>query len=166
MWANTDLLCVYVCAYIFFQESTKVSELNPNAKAWANHMFSLDPSGTADPTTATLQPWKEGCDNSLNSGPEGESDTPQCTTPVAARNHSSHHHAHTCRSLHLSKTFSQPMTEQGDPNPAVSIRLNSAHCWILGQWLLISPLTFLAGFPLQPAKIEPKTVAQLRAASR
>uniref|UniRef100_A0A668ANN0 La ribonucleoprotein 4B n=1 Tax=Myripristis murdjan TaxID=586833 RepID=A0A668ANN0_9TELE len=27
-------------------ESAKVSDLNPNAKAWANHMFSLDPSGS------------------------------------------------------------------------------------------------------------------------
>uniref|UniRef100_A0A669C0J4 La ribonucleoprotein 4B n=1 Tax=Oreochromis niloticus TaxID=8128 RepID=A0A669C0J4_ORENI len=45
-------------------ESAKVSDLNPNAKAWANHMFSLDPSGTADTTTAALQPWKEGCDSS------------------------------------------------------------------------------------------------------
>uniref|UniRef100_A0A3Q1FJJ2 La ribonucleoprotein 4B n=1 Tax=Acanthochromis polyacanthus TaxID=80966 RepID=A0A3Q1FJJ2_9TELE len=43
------------------QESAKVSDLNPNAKAWANHMFSLDPSGTPDTTPAALQPWKEGC---------------------------------------------------------------------------------------------------------
>ncbi|XP_047445790.1 la-related protein 4B isoform X2 [Mugil cephalus] len=57
-------------------ESAKVSDLNPNAKAWANHMFSLDPSGTADTTTTTtttaaLQPWKEGCDSSADPGPEG-----------------------------------------------------------------------------------------------
>ncbi|XP_026004608.1 la-related protein 4B isoform X1 [Maylandia zebra] len=52
-------------------ESAKVSDLNPNAKAWANHMFSLDPSGTADTTTAALQPWKEGCDSSADPGPEG-----------------------------------------------------------------------------------------------
>ncbi|XP_078790522.1 la-related protein 4B isoform X7 [Oryzias latipes] len=51
-------------------ESAKVSDLNPNAKAWANHMFSLDQSGTAD-TTAALQPWKEGCDSSTDPGPEG-----------------------------------------------------------------------------------------------
>ncbi|XP_004078840.1 la-related protein 4B isoform X1 [Oryzias latipes] len=50
-------------------ESAKVSDLNPNAKAWANHMFSLDQSGTAD-TTAALQPWKEGCDSSTDPGPE------------------------------------------------------------------------------------------------
>ncbi|XP_054878313.1 la-related protein 4B isoform X2 [Poeciliopsis prolifica] len=55
-------------------ESVKVSDLNPNAKAWANHMFSLDTSGTAD-TTAALQPWKEGCDSSADPGPEG-SDSP------------------------------------------------------------------------------------------
>lgn len=55
------------------QESTKVSDLNPNAKAWANHMFSLDPSGSADTTTAALQPWKEGCDSSADPGPEGQS---------------------------------------------------------------------------------------------
>uniref|UniRef100_A0A7N6AQX5 HTH La-type RNA-binding domain-containing protein n=1 Tax=Anabas testudineus TaxID=64144 RepID=A0A7N6AQX5_ANATE len=52
-------------------ESAKVSDLNPNAKAWANHMFSLDPSGSADTTTAALQPWKEGCDSSVDPGPEG-----------------------------------------------------------------------------------------------
>ncbi|XP_041847618.1 la-related protein 4B isoform X2 [Melanotaenia boesemani] len=52
-------------------ESAKVSDLNPNAKAWANHMFSLDPSGTADTTTAALQPWKEGCDSSTDPGTEG-----------------------------------------------------------------------------------------------
>uniref|UniRef100_A0A3P9CBF0 La ribonucleoprotein 4B n=3 Tax=Maylandia zebra TaxID=106582 RepID=A0A3P9CBF0_9CICH len=34
-------------------------------------MFSLDPSGTADTTTAALQPWKEGCDSSADPGPEG-----------------------------------------------------------------------------------------------
>ncbi|XP_007541128.1 la-related protein 4B isoform X4 [Poecilia formosa] len=56
-------------------ESAKVSDLNPNAKAWANHMFSLDTSGTADTTTAALQPWKEGCDSSADPGPEG-SDSP------------------------------------------------------------------------------------------
>uniref|UniRef100_A0A3Q2QPF0 La ribonucleoprotein 4B n=1 Tax=Fundulus heteroclitus TaxID=8078 RepID=A0A3Q2QPF0_FUNHE len=55
------------------QESAKVSDLNPNAKAWANHMFSLDTSGTADTTPAALQPWKEGCDSSADPGPEGQS---------------------------------------------------------------------------------------------
>uniref|UniRef100_A0A8D0AD36 La ribonucleoprotein 4B n=1 Tax=Sander lucioperca TaxID=283035 RepID=A0A8D0AD36_SANLU len=53
-------------------ESAKVSDLNPNAKAWANHMFSLDHSGSADTTTAALQPWKEGCDSSADPGPEGQ----------------------------------------------------------------------------------------------
>nr|XP_057935603.1 la-related protein 4B isoform X1 [Doryrhamphus excisus] len=52
-------------------ESAKVSDLNPNAKAWANHMFSLDPSGSADNSTAALQPWKEGCESSANPGPQG-----------------------------------------------------------------------------------------------
>lgn len=128
------LMCSpFVCACVFFQESTKVSELNPNAKAWANHMFSLDPSGTADPTTATLQPWKEGCDNSLNSGPEGQSATPHCTIHAAERQHNLQHPAPSyirrsiCSSLHLSRTCSQPMTEEGDGNPATSFRLNSAH---------------------------------------
>ncbi|XP_056276641.1 la-related protein 4B isoform X2 [Pseudoliparis swirei] len=51
-------------------ESAKVSDLNPNAKAWANHMFSLDPSGSADATTAALQPWMEGCNSSADPGPE------------------------------------------------------------------------------------------------
>lgn len=35
-------------------------------------MFSLDPSGSADTTTAALQPWKEGCDSSVDPGPEGQ----------------------------------------------------------------------------------------------
>ncbi|KAG7276068.1 hypothetical protein CRUP_020590 [Coryphaenoides rupestris] len=45
------------------KESAKVSHLNPNAKAWANHMFSLDPrGGGAHPTgRAACAPWKEGC---------------------------------------------------------------------------------------------------------
>ncbi|KAM9719283.1 LOW QUALITY PROTEIN: la-related protein 4B-like [Menidia menidia] len=51
-------------------ESAKVSDLNPNAKAWANHMLSLDPSGTADPTPAALQPWKEGSDSPAEPGTE------------------------------------------------------------------------------------------------
>eukprot|EP00064_Thunnus_orientalis_P016472 superscaffoldBa00003277_g16537 len=61
--------CMLNCC--FDPESAKVSDLNPNAKAWANHMFSLDPSGSADTTTAALQPWKEGCDSSADPGPEG-----------------------------------------------------------------------------------------------
>lgn len=56
------------------QESAKVSDLNPNAKAWANHMFSLDPSGSSDTTTAALQPWKEGCNSLADPGPEGRSE--------------------------------------------------------------------------------------------
>uniref|UniRef100_A0A3P8RS59 La ribonucleoprotein 4B n=1 Tax=Amphiprion percula TaxID=161767 RepID=A0A3P8RS59_AMPPE len=65
-------------------ESAKVSDLNPNAKAWANHMFSLDPSGTPDTTPAALQPWKEGCDSSADPGPEGyeaSEDKPPLTHP-------------------------------------------------------------------------------------
>ncbi|XP_061776718.1 la-related protein 4B-like isoform X1 [Nerophis ophidion] len=53
-------------------ESAKVSDLNPNAKAWANHMFSLDPSGSADNSNAALQPWKEGCESSADPGPQGD----------------------------------------------------------------------------------------------
>uniref|UniRef100_A0A8C7UA50 La ribonucleoprotein 4B n=1 Tax=Oncorhynchus mykiss TaxID=8022 RepID=A0A8C7UA50_ONCMY len=55
-------------------ESAKVSDLNPNAKAWANHMLNLDTTtGTADPPA--LQPWKDGCvSSSANPGPEGQSD--------------------------------------------------------------------------------------------
>ncbi|XP_069367657.1 la-related protein 4B isoform X11 [Paralichthys olivaceus] len=62
--------CMLNCC--FDSESAKVSDLNPNAKAWANHMFSLDPSGSADTTTAALQPWKEGCDSLADPGPEGQ----------------------------------------------------------------------------------------------
>ncbi|XP_076602025.1 la-related protein 4B isoform X4 [Chaetodon auriga] len=67
-------------------ESAKVSDLNPNAKAWANHMFSLDPSGSADTTTAALQPWKEGCDSSADPGPEG-SDSQQENPQEGLREH-------------------------------------------------------------------------------
>uniref|UniRef100_A0A3B5K6M9 La ribonucleoprotein 4B n=1 Tax=Takifugu rubripes TaxID=31033 RepID=A0A3B5K6M9_TAKRU len=35
-----------------------------------NHMFSLDPSGSAV-TPSALQPWKEGCDRLAEPGPEG-----------------------------------------------------------------------------------------------
>uniref|UniRef100_H3C1L9 La ribonucleoprotein 4B n=1 Tax=Tetraodon nigroviridis TaxID=99883 RepID=H3C1L9_TETNG len=52
------------------QESVKVSDLNPNAKAWANHVFSLDPSGSAV-TSSALQPWKEGCHRLADSSQEG-----------------------------------------------------------------------------------------------
>ncbi|XP_077368406.1 la-related protein 4B isoform X2 [Festucalex cinctus] len=53
-------------------DSAKVSDLNPNAKAWANRMFSLGPSGgAADKCTAALQPWKDGCDSSDQPGPRG-----------------------------------------------------------------------------------------------
>uniref|UniRef100_H3CG43 HTH La-type RNA-binding domain-containing protein n=1 Tax=Tetraodon nigroviridis TaxID=99883 RepID=H3CG43_TETNG len=51
-------------------ESVKVSDLNPNAKAWANHVFSLDPSGSAV-TSSALQPWKEGCHRLADSSQEG-----------------------------------------------------------------------------------------------
>uniref|UniRef100_A0A3Q3BRH5 La ribonucleoprotein 4B n=1 Tax=Kryptolebias marmoratus TaxID=37003 RepID=A0A3Q3BRH5_KRYMA len=66
------VLDVLICiSAVFSQESAKVSDLNPNAKAWANHMFSLDPSGTADTTTAALQPWKEGGDSQPDNSQEG-----------------------------------------------------------------------------------------------
>ncbi|XP_069367659.1 la-related protein 4B isoform X13 [Paralichthys olivaceus] len=67
--------CMLNCC--FDSESAKVSDLNPNAKAWANHMFSLDPSGSADTTTAALQPWKEGCDSLADPGPEGSDPQPE-----------------------------------------------------------------------------------------
>ncbi|KAM9789656.1 la-related protein 4B [Neosynchiropus ocellatus] len=51
-------------------ESAKVSDLNPNAKAWANHMFSLDPTGSSD-TTAALQSWK---DDAASLGYEADED--------------------------------------------------------------------------------------------
>lgn len=65
-WNNPSL-------FVFFpQESVKVSDLNPNAKAWANHMFRLDPSGSAVTTSSALQPWKEGCDHLADPGQEGQ----------------------------------------------------------------------------------------------
>ncbi|KAG9340052.1 hypothetical protein JZ751_021969 [Albula glossodonta] len=41
-------------------DSTKVSDLNPNAKVWANHMLNLNPAGTTDPSV--LNTWGEGPD--------------------------------------------------------------------------------------------------------
>lgn len=70
--ASADIDISHETLVLCSQESAKVSDLNPNAKAWANHMFSLDPSGSADTTTAALQPWKEGCDSSADPGPEGQ----------------------------------------------------------------------------------------------
>uniref|UniRef100_A0A8C7GWK8 La ribonucleoprotein 4B n=1 Tax=Oncorhynchus kisutch TaxID=8019 RepID=A0A8C7GWK8_ONCKI len=55
-------------------ESAKFSDLNPNAKAWANHMLNLDTAtATGTANTPALQPWKDGCDsNSADPGPEGQ----------------------------------------------------------------------------------------------
>ncbi|KAI1901382.1 hypothetical protein AGOR_G00033820 [Albula goreensis] len=50
-------------------ESTKVSDLNPNAKVWANHMLSLEATGTAD--ASPVPTWKEASDSSADPGPEG-----------------------------------------------------------------------------------------------
>uniref|UniRef100_A0A3P8VB54 La ribonucleoprotein 4B n=1 Tax=Cynoglossus semilaevis TaxID=244447 RepID=A0A3P8VB54_CYNSE len=58
-------------------ESVKVSDLNPNAKAWANHVFNLDPTGSADTPTAAPQPWKDTCDSSADPGPEGSEVQPE-----------------------------------------------------------------------------------------
>ncbi|KAM9460365.1 la-related protein 4B-like isoform 5-T5 [Salvelinus alpinus] len=54
-------------------ESAKFSDLNPNAKAWANHMLNLDTAtATGTANTPALQPWKDGCDSSsADPGPEG-----------------------------------------------------------------------------------------------
>uniref|UniRef100_A0A8C7VL04 La ribonucleoprotein 4B n=1 Tax=Oncorhynchus mykiss TaxID=8022 RepID=A0A8C7VL04_ONCMY len=55
-------------------ESAKFSDLNPNAKAWANHMLNLDTAtATGTANTPALQPWKDGCDSSsADPGPEGQ----------------------------------------------------------------------------------------------
>ncbi|XP_036375308.1 la-related protein 4B-like [Megalops cyprinoides] len=50
-------------------ESSKVSDLNPNAKVWASHMLSLEATGTAD--TDTTQTWKPANRSSADPGPEG-----------------------------------------------------------------------------------------------
>ncbi|XP_064410714.1 la-related protein 4B isoform X2 [Latimeria chalumnae] len=49
-WHNTD-----------GTESTKVSELNPNAKVWANHMLNLKDTGAIDNDASKA--WKEQLDN-------------------------------------------------------------------------------------------------------
>lgn len=76
-WEHDTLETLYILFFpkhhftFCLQESAKVSDLNPNAKAWANHMFSLDPSGGADKCTAALQPWKGGCESSAQHSPPG-----------------------------------------------------------------------------------------------
>ncbi|KAJ8387171.1 hypothetical protein AAFF_G00159830 [Aldrovandia affinis] len=52
-----------------YLDSTKVSDLNPNAKVWANHMLNLSPTGTADP--CVLKTWGEGLDSSADPCLEG-----------------------------------------------------------------------------------------------
>ncbi|XP_077580491.1 la-related protein 4B-like [Stigmatopora nigra] len=52
-------------------DSAKVSDLNPNAKAWATRVFSVDPSGGADSCAATLRTWKDGCESSTQPGTQG-----------------------------------------------------------------------------------------------
>uniref|UniRef100_A0A4W5QJB9 La ribonucleoprotein 4B n=1 Tax=Hucho hucho TaxID=62062 RepID=A0A4W5QJB9_9TELE len=68
----TELVFI-ILSCLLKQESAKVSDLNPNAKAWANHMLNLDTTtGTVD--TPALQPWKDGCvSSSTDPGPEGQS---------------------------------------------------------------------------------------------
>ncbi|KAM4689543.1 la-related protein 4B isoform 2-T2 [Discoglossus pictus] len=50
-------------------ESTKVSELNPNAKVWGNHMLHVEASGAADGTVG--QSWEELPDEPPDSSKEG-----------------------------------------------------------------------------------------------
>uniref|UniRef100_A0A8C5QW36 La ribonucleoprotein 4B n=1 Tax=Leptobrachium leishanense TaxID=445787 RepID=A0A8C5QW36_9ANUR len=50
-------------------ESTKVSELNPNAKVWGNHMLHVEAGGTADGTVS--QSWEELPDEPPDSSKEG-----------------------------------------------------------------------------------------------
>ncbi|KAJ8375729.1 hypothetical protein SKAU_G00063090 [Synaphobranchus kaupii] len=49
-------------------DSTKVSELNPNAKVWANHMLNLNPAETTE--TSVLKTWGEGPDSTADPCPE------------------------------------------------------------------------------------------------
>ncbi|XP_028834170.1 la-related protein 4B-like [Denticeps clupeoides] len=62
-------------------ESPKVSDLNPNAKAWANHMLSLDSPGTIH--TTVLQSWTEGSDGSGQPGIKGHEDQEYQEPPLA-----------------------------------------------------------------------------------
>ncbi|KAG5850380.1 hypothetical protein ANANG_G00081770 [Anguilla anguilla] len=50
-------------------DSTKVSELNPNAKVWANRMLNLNPAETTE--SSVLKTWGEGPDSSVDLCPEG-----------------------------------------------------------------------------------------------
>ncbi|XP_063778003.1 la-related protein 4B isoform X2 [Pseudophryne corroboree] len=56
-------------------ESAKVSELNPNAKVWGNHMLHVEASGAAD--GAVDQSWEELPDEPPDSSKEGANDLPQ-----------------------------------------------------------------------------------------
>lgn len=53
----------------FLQESTKVSELNPNAKVWGNHMLHLEASGATDGSVSKT--WEEIPDQPPDSCKEG-----------------------------------------------------------------------------------------------
>ncbi|XP_036378739.1 la-related protein 4B-like [Megalops cyprinoides] len=50
-------------------DSTKVSDLNPNAKVWPSHMLNLNPAGAAD--TSTPKTWGDGPDSSADPCTEG-----------------------------------------------------------------------------------------------
>ncbi|XP_049603693.1 la-related protein 4B isoform X2 [Syngnathus scovelli] len=80
-----------------YLESAKVSDLNPNAKAWANHVFSLEPSGGADKCAAAPPPQKDSRKSSAQPGSPGgygageedkafrEPDEPPPVTPTSGR---------------------------------------------------------------------------------
>lgn len=46
-----------LCFCFLLQESTKVSELNPNAKVWGNHMLHLEAGGATDGSVSKA--WEE-----------------------------------------------------------------------------------------------------------
>ncbi|XP_072297858.1 la-related protein 4B-like isoform X2 [Eucyclogobius newberryi] len=83
-------------------ESAKVSDLNPNAKAWANHMFSLEPSGSADST----QPWTDGCESPADTGPE-DSHVPTVPGYEAIEE----------------KAYKEPLVTEPDEPPPVAVML-------------------------------------------
>ncbi|MEE6467203.1 hypothetical protein FKM82_007164 [Ascaphus truei] len=66
---KAQLLNVFYFSVLVLKESTKVSELNPNAKVWGNHMLCVEAGGAADGTVG--QSWEEPPDEPPDSSREG-----------------------------------------------------------------------------------------------
>ncbi|XP_041099615.1 uncharacterized protein LOC121310680 isoform X2 [Polyodon spathula] len=66
-------------------ESTKVSDLNPNAKVWANPMLNLESTGATD--SSVHKTWKQTSDKSAETCLEGGNDPPRSRSQEDLREH-------------------------------------------------------------------------------